>query len=32
MDPESMLAREITEAVTERVLKNAAAAAAEPSR
>ena len=31
MDPDSMLAHEITEAVTERVLKNAAAAA-EPSR
>lgn len=30
MDPESMLAREITEAVTERVLKNSAPS--EPSR
>ncbi|MGE5323805.1 MAG: hypothetical protein ACM3SW_13135 [Actinomycetota bacterium] len=30
MDPESVLAREITEAVTERVLKNSAAT--EPSR
>lgn len=30
MDPDSVLAREITEAVTERVLKNSAPA--EPSR